>query len=452
MGIIKAIAGAVGGGLADQWLEVFEPNDMGSHTVFTNGVPVRQNDSRNSNLKGTNKTISNGSVIHVYDNQFMMLIDGGKIVDYTAEPGYYTVNNSSLPSLFNGQFGDTLKESFSRIKFSGITSTKQEVFFINLQEVKGIKFGTRNPVTYLDPRLGAYCYVRAHGSYSIKITDPIKFYREAIPRNKAKVEIDEINEQYFDEFLSALQSSINLLSTEEVPVNLLPSKSMELSKLMRDTLDEEWNEMRGLEIQNVGIADISLDDETKALLKEYSSAKIYTDPSIAQAHILKSYGNAMEKASGNSAGSMTGFLGMGMAMQQGGGVLNSMMAANSQAAQNQQMQQPAPKMAPVPQPAQPDCGNAPDSGWTCECGKVNKGKFCSDCGKPKPEPKPVKSDNSWTCECGKINKGKFCSECGKPQPNVKIVCDKCGFEPDCTNGVPKFCPNCGDIINNADKQ
>ena len=186
MGLIKAIAGAIGGSLADQWLEVLEPNDMGEQTVFTNAAIVRQDDKRSSNTKRTADVISNGSIIHVYDNQCMILVDGGKIVDYTAEPGYYKVDNSSTPSLFNGQLGDAVKETFGRFKFGGVPSAKQVCYFVNLQEIKGIKFGTRNPVNYFDSFYNAELFVRAHGDYSIKITDPILFYKEVIPRNAVK--------------------------------------------------------------------------------------------------------------------------------------------------------------------------------------------------------------------------------------------------------------------------
>lgn len=250
MGLIKAVAQAVGGSFADQWLEVIEPDDMGDQTVFTRGVLIR----RGQNTKGTDDTVSNGSIIHVYDNQFMMLVDGGKIVDYTAEPGYYKVDNSSLPSLFNGQLKDTLKDSFARIKFGGQTPDKQKVFFINLQEIKGIKFGTRNPINYFDNFYNAELFLRAHGTYSIKIVDPIRFYAEAIPRNKDRVEITDINEQYISEFLEALQTSINQLSADGVRISYVSSKGRELSKYMSETLDEEWNQMRGMEIQAVGIA------------------------------------------------------------------------------------------------------------------------------------------------------------------------------------------------------
>ena len=191
MGLIKAAAQAVGGAFADQWLEVFEADNMGDQTVFASGVRIR----KGQNKKGTDNTVSNGSLIHVYDNQFMMLVDGGRIVDYTAEPGYYKVDNSSLPSLFNGQFGDSLKDAFDRIRFGGETPKAQKVFFINLQEIKGIKFGTRQPINYFDSFYNAELFLRAHGSYSIKVVNPLQFYAQAIPRNRDRVEITDINER-----------------------------------------------------------------------------------------------------------------------------------------------------------------------------------------------------------------------------------------------------------------
>ncbi len=253
MGIIRAAGKAIGGGLADQWLEVIEPGDMGDQTVFAAGRRIR----RGENVKGTDGTVSNGSVIHVYPNQFMMLVDGGKVVDYTAEEGYYKVDQSSMPSLFNGQFGDALKESFDRIRYGGQTPKAQKVFYINLQEIKGIKFGTRTPINYFDNFYNAELFLRAHGTYSIKITDPLRFYAEVIPKNADTVEINSVNEQYLAEFLEALQTSINQMSADGVRISFVASKGRELGKYMSDTLDEDWKKMRGMEIQSVGIASIS---------------------------------------------------------------------------------------------------------------------------------------------------------------------------------------------------
>ena len=227
MGIIRTAIGAATGsvrsGFQDQFLEAIEPEEMDAQTVFTRGVMVRKGSNR-----PTTDVISDGSVIHVYDNQFMILVDGGKIIDYTAEPGYYTVSNSSTPSMFNGQFDEALKETFSRFKFGGTTPVSQKVFYINLQEIKGIKFGTRNAVNYFDSFYNAELFLRAHGTYSIKITDPLKFYTEVVPRNAQRVEIEEINDQYRSEFLEALQSSINRMSAEGMRISFVTSKAMEL--------------------------------------------------------------------------------------------------------------------------------------------------------------------------------------------------------------------------------
>ena len=229
MGIIRAVTDAVSGALADQWLEVIEPDQMSDRTVFTAGVQMRQGE-RNSNTKRTSAVVSNGSVIHVYPNQFMLLVDGGKIVDYTAEEGYYTVNNSSEPSLFNGDLGDSVKESFNRVRFGGTTPYAQKVFYVNLQEIKGIKFGTTNPVNYFDSFYNSELFLRAFGTYSIKVVDPIKFYTEAIPKNAEHVDISDINEQYLSEFLGALQAAINQMSADGVRISHVTSKNMELSR------------------------------------------------------------------------------------------------------------------------------------------------------------------------------------------------------------------------------
>lgn len=434
MGIIKAIAGAVGGGLADQWLEVIEANEMSDKTVFTQGVTVRRDDKRFSNKKGTGETISNGSVIHVYDNQFMLLVDGGKVVDYTAEPGYYTVNNSSMPSLFNGQFGDSLKESFSRIKFSGVTPTKQVAFFINLQEIKGNPFGTANPVMYYDEKLDADLYIRARGMYSIKVTNPILFYQEVIPRNAEKVDYPDISDQYRAEFLSAFQSSINQMSADGISIRTVASKGVELSKYMRDVLDEDWNTTRGFEVSNVGVDGITYDEQSQELLKMRSQGAMLKDASVREGYVQGAVARGMEAAGSNANGSMAGFMGMGLGMQAGGNFMGAASASNQAQMQQQAAQQPA-------QPAAAAAG-----GWTCECGAVNTGKFCAQCGKPQP-----KKEEGWKCSCGAVNTGKFCAECGKAKPQGKVKCSKCGYEPDISKGVPKFCPECGKLLGDEDR-
>lgn len=458
MGIIKAVTTAVGGALADQWLEAVEPDDMGDRTVFVRGVQVRR--GKGSNTKGSSDIVSDGSVIHVYPNQFMMLVDGGKIVDYTAEEGYYKVSHSSMPSMFNGQFGEALKESFNRIRFGGVTPGAQKVYYVNLQEIKGIKFGTRNPVNYFDNFYNAELFLRAHGMYSIKVTDPIKFYAEVIPKNADHVEIDSINEQYLSEFLEALQTSINQMSADGTRISYVTSRSRELGQYMAQTLDEEWTRMRGMEIQAVGIASITYDEESQNLINLRNRGAMMSDPSIREGYVQTTIAEGLKNAGSNDSGAMAGFMGMGMGMQMGGGFMGA--ASNTNMQQMQMNQAPGqmpgntgmPGMGGHPMGGQPMGGQPaggqpmasqpvgvqpagsqwavpnqmagtqpgsagmagqmpgtqPGSAWTCPgCGTSNTGKFCGECGHPRP-------DTPWTCACGNINTGKFCSDCGKPRP------------------------------------
>ncbi len=396
MGIIRAAVSSVTGALSDQFLETVEPESMGEQTVFVRGVVKNR-----KNGKTGGSVISNGSVIHVYDNQFMLLVDGGKIVDYTAEPGYFIVDNSSAPSLFNGQIKESLKDVWERFKFAGSTPLSQQVYYINLQEIKGIKFGTRNPINYFDSFYNAELFLRAHGTYSIKISNPILFYQEAIPRNAVKVNIDDINSQYLSEFLEALQASINKMSADGQRISFVASKSTELSRYMAETLDESWRALRGMEVISVGIASISYDEESQKLINMRNQGAMMSDPSIREGYMQSAVAAGLQAAGSNANGAAAGFMGVGMGMQAAGGFMGSASQMNYQ--QMQMQQQAAPAQA-APSAA------AAAGVWTCSCGAQNTGKFCSECGNPKPV------SDTWTCECGAVNKGKFCPECGKKRP------------------------------------
>lgn len=413
MGIIKAISSAVGGSLADQWLEVIEPGEMGNDTVFTKGVRVRRDDRRNSNVKGTDNTVSNGSVIHVYPNQFMMLLDGGKVVDFTAEEGYYTVSNSSLPSMFTGEFGEALKETFNRVKFGGMTPTLQKVYYINLQEIKGIRFGTKNALNYFDNFYNSELFLRTHGTYSIRITDPLKFYAEVIPRNLDKVDVEDVNEQYLSEFLEALQTAMNKMSVDGIRISHVASKGTELARYMGQVLDEDWKRMRGFEIQSVGIASISYDDESKELINMRNKGAMLGDPNIREGFVQGSVARGIEAAGSNEGGAGSTFMGMGMGMQAGGNFMGSASQTNLTQMQNQKEQQERHDQEKQQAAAEASVERRVNAGseWKCtNCGAENTGKFCAECGTKKPE--AVKC-----AHCGHEVMGakpKFCPECGKP--------------------------------------
>ncbi|MFD2672133.1 SPFH domain-containing protein [Marinicrinis sediminis] len=441
MGIVRAAFSALSGGLADQWLEVIEPQEMTGTTVVTPGVKVRAKDARDRNRKGTDTTVSNGSVIHVHPNQFMLLLDGGKIVDYTAEAGYYKVDQSSMPSLFNGEFGEALKDTFSRIQFGGASSKAQKVYFINLQEIKGIKFGTRNPVNYFDHFYNAELFLRTHGTYSIRIVDPLKFFAEAIPRNQAHVEIADINEQYLNEFLTALQSAINRMSQDGIRISHVTSKSVELARYMADVLDTDWSQLRGMEVQAVGINSISYDEQSQQLIHMRNQGAMLQDPSIRDGYVQGSIARGLESAGSNEAGAMTGFMGVGMGMQGAGTFMQGVSATNREAMQQQQAQQARQASG---SPAKGKTQSAET--WTCSCGTDNEGRFCTACGRSKQE----NLSETWNCACGHENDGKFCTDCGAKKPE-RLQCDKCGFTPADTSISYKFCPECGDPFDQADR-
>lgn len=416
MGLIQAAASAIGSTLADSWLEVIEPDTMTETTLMVSGVQVRK--GKGSNTKSSSNSVSNGSVIHVYPNTMMLLMDSGKIVDYCAQEGYYKVSASTAPSLFNGELKDTLKDTWERFKFGGVPSSTQKVFYINLAEIKGIRFGTKNPVNYFDSFYNSELFLRAHGTYSIKITDPLKFYMEAIPKGAAKVNVEDINEQMLNEFLDALQSAINQMSVDGVRISMITSKSRELSKYMSKTLDEEWNELRGIEICSVGIASISYDDESKKLINMRNQGAMMSNATIREGFVQSSVAQGLQNA-GSNTGNMGGFVAMGMGMNAAGGFM--------QAASQTNAQQMAAEQAAAQQQQQPA------NGWTCKCGTVNTGNFCTNCGEKKPA-----ASGSWKCSCGTENTGNFCTNCGSKKPASDEWTCSCG-----TVNKGNFCNNCG---------
>ncbi len=380
MGIIKAAVGSVTGALSDQFLDVVEPVDMGAQTLMTQGRMKNKSGFSSSDI------ISNGSCIHVYDNQFMILTDGGKIIDHTAEPGYFIVDNSSQPSLFQGQFKESLKDVWQRFKFNGSSPQSQKVFYINLQEIKGIKFGTRNAINYFDNFYNAELFLRAFGTYSIKVMNPLLFYANACPRNATQVDVPDINEQYLNEFLEALQAAINQMSADGERISFVASKSTTLSKYMSDVLDSTWTELRGLEIVSVGIGSISYDENSQKLINMRNQGAMMQDPSIREGFVQSAVAQGLQDAGSNPAGAGAAFMGMGMGMNAAGGFMQAASGTNAA-----QMQQQAPQ-----QSQQPQQGAGAAAGgqrrvkqpgeWFCpECGALNAGKFCTECGTKKPE-------------------------------------------------------------------
>lgn len=442
MGLIKAGIGALGGTLADQWKEFFYCDALPNDVLMRKGE--KRTSGRSSNTKGNDNIISNGSGIAVADGQCMIIVEQGKIVDICAEPGEYTYDMSTEPSIFSGSLGDSVKATFQtigkRFTYGGDTAKDQRVYYFNTKELIDNKFGTPNPIPFrvVDSKIGLDIdvSVRCSGVYSYKIADPMLFYTNVCGNVEQEYSRDELDGQLKTEFISALQPAFGRLSDMELRPNQIVSHNTDLENAMNAALSAKWGELRGLKVVSIALGSVTLPDDDADMIKQAQRTAIMKDPTMAAATLVGAQADAMKAAASNEAGAMTGFMGMGMAMNAGGG----MNAQNLFAMGQQQQTASAASTAPA--------SPAADS-WKCSCGATVTGKFCPECGSPKPA-----SDDGWTCACGTVNKGKFCSNCGSKKPAGAPLyrCDKCGWEPDDPHNPPKFCPECGDPFDDNDRQ
>ena len=437
MGLIKALSGAVGGTLADQWKEFFYCDALSSDTLMIKGE--KRASGRSSNTKGNDNIISNGSGIAVADGQCMMIVEQGKIVEVCAEPGEYTYDKSTEPSIFTGPLGkgiiDTFKTIGKRFTYGGDTGKDQRVYYFNTKELIDNKFGTPNPIPFrvVDANIGLDIdvSVRCSGVYSYKIADPLLFYTNVCGNVEREYTRDTIDGQLKTEFISALQPAFGKLSELGLRPNQIVAHNTDLENAMNSALSAKWGELRGLKVVSIALGSVTLPEEDAELIKKAQHAAILRDPSMGAATLVGAQAEAMKAAAANENGAMMGFMGMGMAAQAGG------MNAQSLYQMGQQARQPQPQPTP-----------APAGAWKCKCGATVTGKFCTECGAKKP-------DDGWTCpSCGATNKGKFCAECGtkKPEGAPLYRCDKCGWEPEDPAHPPKFCPECGDIFDDKDRK
>lgn len=463
MGLIKAAMGAAGGVMADQWKEFFYCDALDQDTLMIKGQ--KRTGARSSNTKGSDNIISNGSGIAVANGQCMMIVEQGKVVEVCAEPGEYTYDTSSEPSIFAGNLSDSIKSTFmtigKRFTYGGDTGKDQRVYYFNTKEITDNKFGTANPAWFrvVDQKinLDKDVEIRCNGIYSYRITNPLLFYTNLGGNVSDRFERSEINTQLRTEFINALQPAFAKIAELEIRPSQIPAHSMEIGDAMNEVLTKKWSELRGISIVSVAFNPVTLKEEDAEAIKQAQNASMYRDPNMMAATLGMAQAEAMKTAAGNPNGAMMGFMGMNMA---GGGMggMNLQGLYNQGAAQQQmqqqqmqeqqmreqQMQQQQIKQQKMAQNTQT---TETAAGWTCACGKVNTGKFCIECGKPKPA-------DGWTCSCGTVNKGKFCMECGKPKPAGEPLyrCDKCGWEPEDPKKPPRFCPECGDPFDENDMQ
>ncbi|MBP3264474.1 MAG: SPFH domain-containing protein [Acidaminococcaceae bacterium] len=491
MGLIKAGMGAIGGVLADQWKEYFYCDSTTPDVLMCKGQKRTSSQGRSSNTSGEDNIISNGSVIAVNVGQCMMIVEQGKVVDLCAEPGEYTYDKSTEPSVFTGDLKESVIQVFQRMgkrfTFGGDTGKDQRVYYFNTKEIIGNKYGTpaEIPFKVIEENTGRSLLVRIRcfGEYSYKIVDPILFYSTIAGNAPDQYLRSQWDSQLKSELLTALQPAFGKISAQRIDYTELPMRTMELADALNDVLSSKWRDLRGIEIVSFGVNSVKANEEDEAKLQKVQMGAMMSNPEMRMGVLTDATADGIRNASANESGMgpMGAFIGMGMANMAGGMAMGNAYGPGGQYP-SQYGQQPygQPPQQPYP-PQQPAPAAAPAAaaGWACSCGHTgNTGNFCSSCGKPKPAPQPAAggwdcacgakgntgkfctncgkpqpaAPEGWTCSCGSVNQGQFCPNCGsrKPAGAPLYKCDKCGWEPEDPHNPPKFCPRCGDPFNEGD--
>ena len=454
MGLIKAGAGSVGGVLADQWKEYFYCEAMPANVLATKGI--KRTSGRSSNTKGSDNIISSGSVIAVADGQCMMIVDQGKIVEFSAEPGEFVYDASTEPTIFAGSFGRSLLDTFKtmgrRFTFGGEPPKDQRVYYFNTKELTGSKYGTPNPVPFrvVDQNIGldVDISIRCFGEFSYHICDPMLFYRNVCGNVSQDYTRENIDGQLKTELMTALQPAFAKISQMGIRYSALPGHTLELAEAMNEVLTPKWRQLRGLEIVSFGVSSVSAAPEDEEMIKQLQRNAVFRNPNMAAAHLVGAQAEAMQAAAANeNAGPAMAFMGMNMAASAGGANPQTLFQLGQQ--ESQQTEQTTWQCGCGQQVSGnfcPNCGKKrpePEQ-WRCGCGAMASGNFCANCGAKRPV--------GWTCACGSVNQGKFCPACGRPKPAAAPLyrCDKCGWTPEDPQHPPKFCPECGDPFDSGD--
>lgn len=449
MGLIKAAKDTISTMLADQWREFFYCDALPNDILVTKGKIRVTNKNGN---KGVDNIITNGSIVAVNEGQCMIIVDQGEIVEFCADAGEFVYDTSTEPSLFYGNLGENVVNTFKnigrRFTFGGSTGKDQRVYFFNIKEIMNNLFGTASPIPFrvVDSNIGldVDTSVKCNGQYSFKISDPLLFYKNVCGNVTQDYNKSELLATLKTEFLTALQPALAKISAMGIRYYELAGNTEKMAEALNEVLSEKWSNLRGIEIVSIGFNSVKIPDDDEKMIKDLQKTAVMRNANMAAATLVGAQAEAMKAAASNTAtGPMMAFAGMNMATQAGGFDANALYAMGAQQQQQQPVQQPV-QQAPVKEAPRMQ---APILGWTCSCGKAgNTGKFCEECGNKKPD------NAGWTCGCGAVNQGKFCSECGgkKPMGAPLYKCDKCGWEPEDPAHPPKFCPECGDIFDDGD--
>ena len=450
MGLIKAAKDSVSTMLADQWREYFYCDSLSNDVLVVKGEK-RVQSGRNSNTKGVDNIISNGSIVAVNEGQCMIIVDQGGIVDVCAEAGEFVYDNSTEPSLFYGDLGQSVKSTFSnigrRFTFGGNAAKDQRVYFFNTKEIMSNMYGTATPIPFhIVDRNTGFSFetsVKCNGMYTFKLVDPLLFYKNVCGNVTDSYKKTDLLAMMKGELVLALQPTLAQIGAQGVLPSQLVGHTKNITEIAKKELSAQWTEIRGIEMVTMTISP-SFPPEDVERINKWADTAMLKSAEMQNARKTEAFSTMMENmGKGDGRGGQTDPMSGAMSMM-AMGMMGNMMSGNGMFGGQQNQMQPNPAMQTQAVPSMA----APVLGWTCSCGHSdNRGKFCAECGSPKP------SDAGWTCGCGTVNQGKFCVNCGskKPEGAPLYKCDKCGWEPEDPKNPPKFCPECGDVFDDNDR-
>lgn len=399
MGLIKAVVGAASSTLKDEWLEYIYCDRLPDNVLMRRGTAKNK-----TNNNGNENIITNGSKIVVAEDQFLVVVSDGKIVDFTAEAGRYTFDKGTEPSMLYGGFGKGLIESFktfgSRFTTAGNVNHDQRVYFINMRDIIGNKFGTPNPVPFRDSEFGITVDIRCYGEYVFKVTDPIKFFTSLGGNIESDYVIDdEFESQFSADFLQALQPALASVALQKVAYDMLPGAVTQISEAVKQQLDPTWGQ-NGINVSRVSIKSVTPTEESASMIKAAQKDRIYAmNPAMQGARANAAASEAMVAAANNENGAMNGFMGIGM-MNQGGAMFGANISSQSTQGMTMDSMSAPDMMMPTNQPVEEksEVNVAPsiEKEETVEPSiakeEAVKPKFCPNCG--------TKATGNFCTECG----------------------------------------------------
>ncbi len=386
MGLIRAVLSSGMNTIHDMWKDFIYCDALDNDTLIKKGHAKY---SPGATVLADDNVITDGSKIVVNNGQVMLIVENGRIIDVTAEPGGYEYSSKIAPSVFEGSFGQGLKMSFKqmgeRFQFGGVKGSDQRAYFINAKEILNNKFGFGN-IPYRDSEFNLTISLQGYGTFSYRIADPLLFYSNLSGNVSEAFTKDLLEPQIKAELQDALLPALGDMAKSGLKYDELPGNAKTLTKILRERMQETWREKRGIEIVSLTLSNIRPDDLSVEKIRVLQESRAYSDNrAMLGARVGMAQANAMESAASNSAGAMTGFAGMNVAQNAGG---------------------------------------------------VNVSDLLKD---DAPKAAPSNGGATWTCECGSVNTSKFCPSCGKPKPAIQF-CPNCGFK---LEGPAKFCPECG---------